>query len=815
MIVTARRWTAPLACVALLAVAALVLPAGALAAVEQRELAASPTAAGELDRIIVEWEPGTTSVERLDGRDDADTTLVRTLGRTAFQLVSPQTGQSVADALASLGDDPNVRAVARDSLNVLHAVPNDSLFDQLWGLRNLGVGIDGFGGAVVGDDIDAPAAWDRTVGTPTTVIADIDSGYRFDNPDLAGVAWTNPLDPANGVDDDGNGIVDDTHGADFVGSSADAPTTDGNPTDDNLIDGGHGVHTAGTMGASGNDGAGISGVARNVRIMPLRVCAYSPLANRTGCADSSIIAAINYAGRHGARAANLSLGGTSFDAPTRDAFAVNPRTLYVISAGNDAQSNDPGGTPHYPCAYDPSTSGIGGAIDNVVCVAATDQADALASFSDWGATTVDLGAPGTEILSVYPQIAYVTETFTVDDFASKWIATGADGGFARTNESPLTSFGMSDSPGATPVANSVRESTSGPISLPSGFTQCRLSQVRSVSLGGGVYTYSILLDGAQLASSRPGSSAGLAAFTLDVTRGLSGGGSLQLRFRYSAGAAPTRTDGVWLDNIRFTCVQPVGLSTNYGFLDGTSMAAPHVTGAAGLLFSLKPTATVTEVKNALLSSGDADSALSGRTVTGKRLNVARALDALVPPGSETVAPETAFTSAAPVQTTGTSAAFSFRRTDADLASFECRLDGAAFQLCSSPVSLTVGLGAHAFEVRALDPFGHVDPTPASATWTVVAPIAGNGGGGGTGDVVHCVVPRLAGLSLTRAKAKLRRAHCALGRVTKPRARRGRRLPSLVVKSTNPGAGARRAEGTKVKLTLAPKPRPRRHHRRRR
>ena len=230
-----------------------------------------------------------------------------------------------------------MRAASRDGYSSLDSVPNDPMFGELWGLSNSGGGIDGFSGAVAGADVNAPLAWDRTTGSPSTVIADLDSGYRFDSPDLGPVAWTNPGEIAgNSIDDDGNGFVDDVHGYDFVGASADAPSSDSDPTDDNLISGGHGVHTAGTMGAAGNNGVGITGVAQNVRIMPLRVCANSAAnEDETRCPFSSQIAAINYAGAMGARAANMSLGGTTFNAPERDAIAANPQTLFVISAGND------------------------------------------------------------------------------------------------------------------------------------------------------------------------------------------------------------------------------------------------------------------------------------------------------------------------------------------------------------------------------------------------------------------------------------------------------------------------------------------------
>jgi len=801
-----RRISPRLAAV-VVAVAALVSPAGALAAAERPRTPGPPTTPSSglvSERLIVVWESGTSATERVAARADADTALVRTLGAPRFQLVVPEAGQSVRDALAELRDDPAVLTAARDGYSVVHAT-TDPFYGELWGLRNLGFGVAGAGAALADADADVDRAWDRTRGTPSTVVADLDTGYRFDHPDLVAVAWDNPADPAGGGDGDGNGIVDDAHGADFVGRNADAPALDGDPTDDDLLDGGHGVHTAGTIGAAGNDGIGITGVAQDVRIMPLRVCGYSATASETRCPLSSQIQAINYAGRHGARVANLSLGGTAFNSAARNAFAANPGTLFVISAGNDAQDNEL--VPHYPCAYDPSTSGVGGAIDNIVCVAATDQADRLAGFSDWGARSVDLAAPGTEILSTYPWAQHVGESFEADDFAAEWIATGPDGGFARTNEAPLTSFGMADSPGAPPAAFSVRETTSAGVTIPAGYTRCTLEQTRVLSLGvGATYSYSVLLNGVPIVTSSPSASG---SFALDLTGpALGAGGRLQLRFRYAAGVAPAAGDGAWLDDIAFTCPEPVGQTTGYAYLDGTSMAAPHVTGAAGLLFSLKPSATVAEVKSALLGSVDRLPSLAGLTVTGGRLNVADALEALVASGASPP-PDTQLLSVPASGSTSTTATAAFRGVgDIQAASFECRLDGGTFAACASPATFQVPAGAHQLAVRARSKFGVVDPTPASAGW-VVASVPQLQQPPPTAAVARCRVPRLKGKTLRRAKRALRRAHCRLGRVTKPRRPRSGSPVPLVVRSSKPRAGAVRAAGTRVALTLKPKPRPRR------
>jgi subtilisin family serine protease len=911
----------------------------------------TPESAVSSTDLIVQWTHSAKRSDKADARDDAGVTVEHGLGDARFQLLSVEHGQPIGEAIDSLEADPAVALAEPDSYSAPNAIPDDPLFEQLWGLRNLGLGIDGFSGAVSGDDVNVLGAWDRTVGTPSTVIADLDTGYRFEHPDLESVAWTNPGEiPGNEIDDDNDGIVDDVHGADFVGTDSDVtPVVDGDPTDDDLLSGGHGVHTAGTMGAAGNNKIGITGVAQDVRIMPLRVCSRSPSAEESRCPVSSQIAAINYAGDEGARVANMSLGGLGFNQAEVNAFAANSQTLFVISAGNDAEDND-SSNHHYPCDYTPQTQSsppVPGAIDNIVCVAATDQADGLASFSDWGATSVDIGAPGTQTLSTYPFATPLDEHFTIDDFASKWPATGADGGFERTNESPLTSFGMTDAIGA-PTANTVRETTSAPVTVPAN-SGCKLNQTRRVSLASGdEYRYSVFLNGVEKTGSSPASTVapGLERRFLELPASFNAGGEVQVRFRFKAGSAPTAESGVWLDDISIVCVQSVGQADSYGFLQGTSMAAPHVTGAAALLFSRVPAATVTEVREALLAGADPVPSLTAKTTSEGRLDVSKAMDILegggepideeapaapqltstdpASPASENhpkiigsaeagstikIYPDPACEGGAAATGTAEELAspgiavevpdssvseFSATSTDAALNTSACSspisytentpdkeapaaplltktvpaspaqdsnpsiigsaeatstiqiyrdaecggpvvASGSASELSSPGIPVTAPIDtASQFTATATDmalntsacsdPIEYIEDTPFETEIVKGPPDEAEEAAEALKKLTQivvpptvpaapvCKVPKLARKTLGQARVALTAAHCALGKVKRPKATKGHKLGPLVVKSSTPSAAASPANGT-VDLTLAPKPKPKRksHH----
>lgn len=255
-------------------------------------------------------------------------------------------------------------------------VPTDKAFTDgtLWGLRNTGQK-----GGVAGADIAAPAAWDITNGSPNVIVAVIDTGIRYTHRDLTNQMWRNPGESGggketNGIDDDGDGYIDDVFGIN-------ARLGTGDPMD---IDG-HGTHVAGTIGAAANDGNPHVGVTWGVRIMACKFLA------PTG-ATSDAIESIDYAVSKGAKILNNSWGGGGYSEALYDAInnARRKGVLFVAAAGNDGTDNDV--SPHYPSNYD---------LDNVISVAALNRSDVLSEFSNYGQTTVDLGAPGEEIYSCW------------------------------------------------------------------------------------------------------------------------------------------------------------------------------------------------------------------------------------------------------------------------------------------------------------------------------------------------------------------------------------------------------------------------------
>ena len=301
---------------------------------------------------------------------------------------------SVEEAISLYRLDPDVEYAEPNYIRRISLTPNDTDFAELWGLHNTGQVVNGTSGTNDAD-IDAPEAWDTETGISSIVIAVIDTGTDWNHEDLSNNIWSNSDETLNGSDDDNNGYVDDIRGWDFVPTNG-----DNDPSDDNDPYY-HGTHVSGTIAAEGNNNTGITGVCWSASIMPLKVLDESGLGY-----VSDIVKAISYAIDNGAKVINVSLSGTFYSTSEYDAIksARDNGLLVVAAAGNSGDgfelfgwNNDIPGNANYPASYD---------LNNIISVAATDQLDRLASFSNYGPISVDVAAPGVNVYSTIAGNAY-------------------------------------------------------------------------------------------------------------------------------------------------------------------------------------------------------------------------------------------------------------------------------------------------------------------------------------------------------------------------------------------------------------------------
>ena len=353
-----------------------------LAQPEFTNLSFVDNAASQTDGVIVKFRSTLSSASRQLSLFAAGCNQTATFplvnGLTHARITTP--GQTVTQTILNLSQDPDVEYVEPNYIVSRQAIPNDPQFTSLHGLNNTGQT-----GGTADADIDAPEAWDIETGNSNPVlVAVLDSGIDFNHQDLQSNIWRNPNEVANnGVDDDGNGFVDDINGWDFVNN-------DNNPQDDLN----HGTHVSGTIAAVGNNGIGVTGVSWTAQILPVKFL------NRFGQGSTAnAIRALNYAVALGARVSNLSYGGTAFSQALYDTIAAanNAGHIVVAAAGNSSNNSD--NFPVYPAAYN---------LPNIISVAATNASDQLANFSNFGPTTIDLAAPGVNTLSTVPFNNYAT-----------------------------------------------------------------------------------------------------------------------------------------------------------------------------------------------------------------------------------------------------------------------------------------------------------------------------------------------------------------------------------------------------------------------
>ncbi len=369
-------------------------------------------------QLLVEFRAGETLQEVHATVRAAGASVQRDFPATRVQsgdrlvLVKSAT-MTTSDLAASFAGDPTVVRTSPNYVRRVDVVPPDDpgLIEQ-WGLFKVRV----------------PQAWETTTGAPEIVVADIDTGVDFLHPDLAANMWRNPGEiPGNGLDDDGNGYVDDVYGIDTVNH-------DVVPGDDY----GHGTHTSGIVAAVGNNATGVAGVVGQAHIMALKFI------NLVGWGtDADAITCIDYVigekTKYGVNvvAINASWGSTDYNPFLRDAIsrAGDAGIVFCAAAGNSRESNDV--RPHYPASFSCS---------NIISVAASDSADRLAVFSNWGARSVDLAAPGVSILSTLPTLPMIG-WFGTESMYGAWDGTSMAAPFVAGTVALLAAAHPDDSVG--------------------------------------------------------------------------------------------------------------------------------------------------------------------------------------------------------------------------------------------------------------------------------------------------------------------------------------------------------------------------------
>lgn len=345
--------------------------------------------------LLVKFKNGTASSAAVEAANEIGASVLERFPELKWQRIKLPAGMSVERAVLRYKNMAEVEAVQPNFYYRLAAPPNDTRFSELYGLTK----------------ISAPAAWELSTGSASTVVAVIDTGIKYNHEDLAANIWTNPGEiNGNGIDDDGNGFVDDFYGYDFFFNDSD-------PSDEH----GHGTHVAGTIGAVGNNNLGVVGVNWNVRMMTIKIY------DRTGFGTTSamLINAYNYVRMMKTRGVNIRVTNNSYsgcdeacgyDQATKDALDAMGDTgiLNVFAAGNDARNVDTA-TPVFPASYKSPS---------ILSAAASTQTDDKASFSNFGATSVDLAAPGTGILSTHHGVAGYA-TFSGTSMASPHAAGAA------------------------------------------------------------------------------------------------------------------------------------------------------------------------------------------------------------------------------------------------------------------------------------------------------------------------------------------------------------------------------------------------------
>lgn len=567
------------------------------------------------DEILIKFKPTASLRSQELSVSSHGAKKIRTLDQSGWVNLKLSKGLSVESALAAYGNDPNVEFVQPNYIYRIATAPNDSNYGQQWALKNTGQTISNSftqppsspvsatsNPGTPGNDMDLELAWDQITDCSAVTVAVIDTGVNYNHVDLTANMWNgNP-----------------NHGHDFIDN-------DNDPMDLN----GHGTHLAGIIGAVGNNGSGTSGVCWNASIMAVRV-----LDAFGAGTTATIVQGVNFAVAQGAKIINLSLGGSGLDTAFSNAVtnAQSSGVVVVAAAGNAGSNNDSGSTPFYPCNFNQS---------NLVCVAALDQKYQLASFSNYGATSVDVGAPGTNILSQWAG----TNLKILDMFTSGWTFSPTSGGWAHgtltvggTPTDFLLNPGTYDAVNSTPsvmYSNNADDRTYKIFNL-SGVTVALLQFFSANDVKNGdhfrINYKSSGGDPFAGGGTTLGDFTNVATFPfLDLREfDITSCNSMTCSIGFQLQSDATLTDrGVAIMEFEITTLTLNTMS--YNTINGTSMATPHVAGLAAMVWSYNPAYTYTQVVSAIKNGGEVATALAGKTTTGKAVNAMGSLAYINPP----------------------------------------------------------------------------------------------------------------------------------------------------------------------------------------
>lgn len=531
-----------------------------------------------------------------------------------------KTERDVDEIIQELKIDENVEFVQPNYVyRYSSIITNDPDKDKLWGLHNSGQVIEG-NPSVPDADIDAPEAWTINEGSNSEIIvAVIDTGVAYNHPDLIANMWNGQ----NCKNENNQTLGGCMHGYDFEDNDK-IPV----PTNSS-----HGTHIAGTIAAVKNNNFGIIGVAPKAKIMAIK----------TSLSSINVIKSINFAKYNGAKVINASFGGFGYDFAMKQAIESFPG-LFIAAAGNSEKDHNV--INSYPCDFDSA---------NIICVAATDPNDEMADFSDFGLSHVDVAAPG---VSIYSSVSHEK---LLDEKFDEAIAPALPTGWVVGGTSPKWgTFFVGD-----PLMNLlITESVSPPytnladnyLTSPEVNLNENNASLSFLAVCDTEYTLGTSWDNIELQMSADGTTfesipfPGIPSITfrwnekvLDTLVGDTGTlgaaqyyfdsvpvpqkfltENMKLRFLWKTNSTDNVYLGCLIENLEIAHYSD-GASNQYEFLQGTSMATPHVVGLAGLVWGYKPNLTTTQMKSVILETGDSLSALSGKIVTGKRINAHKAM----------------------------------------------------------------------------------------------------------------------------------------------------------------------------------------------